>query len=382
MFSNACKVLRPMKVLMVSKALVVGAYHKKLEEMAKLGIDLHLIIPHRWGKLYPEKIQGEGYTVHRLPAYLTGHNHFHFYRGVDRLVGIIQPDVVHIDEEAHSAVTFQIMHHTNKRSTPALFFNWQNIFKKYPFPFSYFERFNFNHAAAGITGNEEARDVLRKKGCTIPLYVIPQFGVDLRDFSKRDSTDLKLRLFGAPDVIVIGYAGRLVKEKGILTLVDAFARLPAQTKLLLLGSGPLKRNIQKRTISAGVADRVVICDHIPSTDMALYLNCMYCLVLPSITRSNWKEQFGRVLIEAMACGVPVIGSNSGEIPNVVGGAGLIFQEGNAKDLSDKLQMMIHNKKMHQDLSKKGFERVREHFTQSEIAKKTYAVYESFMSQPK
>ena len=64
-----------------------------------------------------------------------------------------------------------------------------------------------------------------------------------------------------------------------------------------------------------------------------------CLALPSLTRPNWKEQFGRVLVEAMACQVPVVGSDSGEIPNLVGDAGLIVPEGDAAALAAALRRL-------------------------------------------
>jgi glycosyltransferase involved in cell wall biosynthesis len=365
-----------MRVLMVSKALVVGAYHRKLEELARLGVDLHLVLPHRWGKQYPEKTQGNGYRVYRLPVLFSGHNHFHFYRNIGRVIRSVRPDIVHIDEEAYSFVTYQVMRHTSRYLIPSLFFNWQNIFKNYPFPFSYFERYNFRHAKVAIAGNEEAKNILREKGCTIPIHVIPQFGVDPEDFSRRPSEPLMVKLFGTTKVAVIGYAGRLVEEKGLLTLVKAFARLPDDTRLLLLGSGPFKERILATARSSGIAHRVVMCDHVPSHEMPEYLSCLHCLVLPSEARPNWKEQFGRILIEAMACSVPVIGADSGEIPNVVGDAGLIFQPGNSDDLSQKLMMILQDDRLHDSLSRKGVERVLTHFTQRHVAKRTYEVYKS------
>jgi glycosyltransferase involved in cell wall biosynthesis len=93
-------------------------------------------------------------------------------------------------------------------------------------------------------------------------------------------------------------------------------------------------------------------------------------VLPSLTRRNWKEQFGRVLVEAMACGVPVIGSDSGAIPEVIGEAGLIVPEGDIQALADALRAIMWDVGVQRKLGKMGRERVLERFTQKEIAART------------
>jgi glycosyltransferase involved in cell wall biosynthesis len=110
--------------------------------------------------------------------------------------------------------------------------------------------------------------------------------------------------------------------------------------------------------------------------MPRYLNILDCLVLPSHTRPNWKEQFGRVLIEAMACEVPVIGSNSGEIPNVIGHAGLIFPEGNTQALRDCLQKLFEDKMIRMNLGRAGRIRAEKYFTQRKIAEDIVEVYKS------
>jgi glycosyltransferase involved in cell wall biosynthesis len=101
-------------------------------------------------------------------------------------------------------------------------------------------------------------------------------------------------------------------------------------------------------------------------------------VLPSLTRPNWIEKFGRVLIEAMACGVPVVGSNSGEIPNVIGEAGLIFKEGDPDDLRDKLDLLLSDKDLRNNLGKLGRERTVENYAWKSIARQTIKLYEQLM----
>ncbi len=110
------------------------------------------------------------------------------------------------------------------------------------------------------------------------------------------------------------------------------------------------------------------------------MNCFDCLVLPSLTRRNWKEQFGRVLIEAMACEVPVIGSSSGEIPRVIADAGMVFQEGDISDLAKRIEMLLCDKELRASLGRKGRERVLARYTQKKVALDTYGIYEDLMSK--
>jgi len=368
-----------MRVLMVSKALVVGAYHKKLNELVKLGIDIHLVLPTSWGGQQPEISSSMEYRISLLPVIFTGKNHFHLYRGLQDAVTSFRPDILHIDEEPYSVVTYQAMRIAKRLKIPSLFFAWQNILKKFPWPFSWIEQYNFHASHAAIAGNREAEEVLRKKGYTKKTAVIPQFGVDPEIFRPHDVADLKRTLFRSPHATVIGYGGRLLEEKGLMVLLKAFSALPAETFLLLMGDGPLKDTIKSTAAEMGVADRVVMLGSIPSRRMPEYLNCLTLLVLPSLTRPNWKEQFGRILVEAMACEVPVVGSTSGEIPNVIGNAGLVVPEGDVNALTGALQRLIDRADERKTFGLRGRERVLTYFTQRIVAEQTYRFYREILS---
>ena len=106
---------------------------------------------------------------------------------------------------------------------------------------------------------------------------------------------------------------------------------------------------------------------------------MDAMALPSLTRKNWKEQFGRVLIEAMACEMPVIGSDSGEIPNVIGDAGLVTPEGDAQALAAALARLGADPALRADLARRGRQRVLDRFTQEQVARRTAALYQEVLS---
>ena len=102
-------------------------------------------------------------------------------------------------------------------------------------------------------------------------------------------------------------------------------------------------------------------------------------MLPSVSRPNWIEQFGRVLPEAMACETPVIGSSSGEIPHVIADAGLVFQEGNGQELVACVRQLLDDPELYARLATKGRQRVLENYTQEQIAKQTYEVYQEVLA---
>lgn len=367
-----------LRILMISKALVVGSYHRKIEAMVELGMQMHIVLPKKWGDQEAEICKSERYAIHILPIIFSGKNHYHFYRHLEQLIDSVHPHLIHIDEESYSLITFQAMRIAKSRNIPTLFFNWQNIFKKYPWPFSSVEYYTITNASAGIAGTNEAKDVLLRKGCRIPLYVIPQFGVDTKDFTKQPQLELRKQIVGSSEAFVVGFAGRFVKEKGISDLVTACSQLSSITHIVLIGEGPVKDRLLRQASLLGMKERCHILNYIKSKEMPRYLNILDCLVLPSRTRPNWKEQFGRILIEAMACEVPVIGSSSGEIPNVIGRAGIIFPEGDSVALREILRDLMSNNTKRIQLGIAGHCRVQECFTHHKVAKDTIHVYRTIM----
>ena len=361
-----------MRVLMLSKALVVGAYQRKLELLAEdPDLELTCVVPPGWAGQSLERAHLRGYQLVVLPIRLDGNFHLFHFTGLGALLRRLRPRIVHVDEEPYNVATWLATRQALAVGARPLFFTWQNLFRRYPPPFRWLERDVLARSRFAIAGNGEAASVLRRKGYRGPLAVIPQFGVDPAIFSPAarpgDSGS------GA-GTFTIGYAGRLVEEKGLLVLVEAVARLSGDWRLRLFGSGPLGEELLARADRLGIRDRVSIEGAVPSIAMPSRLAELDVLVLPSLTRPNWKEQFGRVLVEAMACGVPVIGSTSGEIPRVIGDGGLLVAEGDAAALRDALARLAGDPELRAELGRRGRRRVVERFTHEQIARETRAVY--------
>lgn len=361
-----------MNVVMLSKACVVGAYQRKLEVIAALGVNLTVVVPPYWqngtSRQILERKFERGYRLVVAPMRFNGHFHLHYYPSFGRIVAEAKPDIVHVDEEPWDLVTFLAARAATRAGARPLFFTWQNLQRNYPPPFSWMQRDVFARCGTAIAGNADAVDVLRAKGYAGAVQVIPQFGVDTELFRPPNTP----KAGGGP--FVVGYAGRLVPEKGVDVLLRAAAGLPGDWRVRLLGDGPERANLLSLAQSLGIAERVEFVGQVPSTQTAAYYAQMDALVLPSRRMPNWTEQFGRVLVEAMACGVPVVGSQVGEIPNVIGDAGLTFAQDDHNALGTLLAQLMGDATLRDDLRARGRARVLARFTMQSIAQQTVDVY--------
>ncbi len=362
---------------MLSKACIVGIYQRKLELMVALAPDLTLTVavPPHWkderGVTQLERVHVSGYRLEVLPMAFNGQFHLHFYPTFGRLLREVQPDIVHIDEEPYNLATYyanRLARHSGKRT---LWFSWQNLARRYPPPFAWMERYNMRHVDHALVGSQSAAQVWRQKGYGGPLSIIPQFGVDPDRFRPPQAPRR-----GNP--VHIAYVGRLVPEKGINVLLAALAELAGDWRCTILGDGPDAAQLRATVAALKLTGQVAFSPWIPSVDMPGFYQSVDILVLPSRTRTNWIEQFGRVLIEAMACGAVTVGSETGEIPHVIGDAGLVFPEADSRALRDSLSQLLRDPSLRATLGERGRERVLASFTQRQIATETIQVYKEMI----
>lgn len=363
--------------MMISKACLVGAYQRKLEEIGKHDdVDLTVIVPPRWndpaGVVQLERSHTSGYHLLVDPIRFNGQFHLHYYPKLKQRLADLRPDIVHVDEEPYNLATWLAVRQARTVGAKTLFFSWQNINRRYPLPFRLLEQQVLAQADYGLMGNAAAAQVWREKGYKGPYRIVPQFGVDPALFSPPERREPG-RSF------VIGAANRrLVREKGVDLLLRAAAALPGVWRLHIAGEGPERPFLQQLAQRLGIADRVHFDGAVSSAHMPAYLQQLDVLVLASRTLPNWKEQFGRVLVEAMACGVTVVGANSGEIPNVIGEAGLIVPEDDVAALRERLTELMRSPTLRAELGRQGRQRVLEKYTQKQIAAQTVAVYRKLM----
>jgi glycosyltransferase involved in cell wall biosynthesis len=369
-----------LRVLLVSKILVVAAYRDKLEQIAaQSGLDqLVAVTPPAWQEPGGRRLALEpwpeprGYELRVAPIAFNANYHLFFWPTLGRIVREVKPDLVHLDEEPYNFATAHGTWLARRAGAPSLFFTWQNLLRRYPPPFSWLERWVLSSSACAIAGSGEALQVLRTKGYRGQGAVIPQFGVDPALFAP----DLDSR----PGPPVIGFVGRLVEEKGILVLLQALVGVPGNWRLYVVGSGPLDRQAREQAAQLGLSERIIWEGGVASRQMPRRLRSFTILVQPSLTRRHWKEQFGRAVMEAMACGIPVVGSASAEIPNVLGAAGLVVPEGDPIALGKAIAQLLSDPALRHALGQRGRERVLACYTNTRIAQQTVQVYREVLNR--
>lgn len=371
---------QPMRVLMLSKALVTGVYQRKLEELAALpGVELLAVVPPRWiekrvGALELERRFTSGYELVVEPMRFNGNHHLHVYPGLGRQIRRFRPDIVHIDEEPYNLVTTHATWLARRAGARTLFFTWQNLQRRYPPPFRQMEQYAYRHNPIALAGNQDAVQVLRAKGYRGDVEVIPQFGIDPALYTP--ATQRSERPF------TIGYLGRIVPEKGVGVLLAALAEMQPTPRAVIIGNGSELEVLRSQATALGISAQVEFRPGVPAEQVPAALAEMDVLVVPSLTRPNWKEQFGRIIVEAMACEVPVVGSDSGEIPQVIGDAGVVTAEGDASALATALSALRDDPVRRRALGVAARQRVLQRYTQAQIASQTHAVYERLLALPR
>jgi glycosyltransferase involved in cell wall biosynthesis len=352
-----------MRLLIVSHSCVTAINQQIYAEIRKLtGWDFTLLVPETWRDEYGNVLQATtwtGFDVHlvKAPVLRNGNIIFHAYRlNLKRLLSERQYDAIYVNHEPYGIATAQLCWANSRYSRATFgFYSCQNIRKDYPFPFSWLERMVYRSSQFAFPITEAVAEVLRSKGYKGDLSVCP-LPFDPQLYYPYPQEAIPPILQKAGKEFLIGYVGRIVEAKGLRTLVKALERLPrAGWKLAVVGTGPFDAEFTELIQSSGLRDRVLQLGFVPHEETPRYLAAFDLLVLPSETQSNWKEQFGRVLVEALACGTPVVGSNSGEIPNLVSssGGGIVFPERNAEALAEALKRMISDPTLRQNCADKG-----------------------------
>jgi phosphatidyl-myo-inositol dimannoside synthase len=267
-------------------------------------------------------------ALQTLPVHLASRIHFFFYgRGLRALLN--RPwDLIYLWEEPFIVAGGEIAA-LAPRGIPLIYYTCQNVAKSYPPPFRQIERFCFRRSNGWLAIGRTTLEAQLARGFTGKPCDVISPGVDTQSFcidtAARNTVRQRLG-WDNSSIPIIGYTGRFVEEKGLLFLLTVLDGLKLPWRALFVGGGPLQSQLESWGLRYG--DRVRIINGIAHADMPAFFNALDLLCLPSQTTEQWREQFGRVIIEAFACGVPVIGSRSGEIPFVIEDAGIIVEEGN------------------------------------------------------
>ncbi|RUR76798.1 glycosyl transferase family 1 [Chlorogloeopsis fritschii PCC 6912] len=389
-----------MKILVASHTYIVDLNCEKLRALSQLepDIEVTVVVPKRW---QPGGVQNRNIeTQYRdegkfriVPISNFSQNHqglLTFGFDLISLMRQFRPQIIQVEQGSRSLSYAQMITLNKLLGLKAknIFFTWWNLPYALNFPIDLLEKYNLQNSHGIISGNQDGAEILRQRGFQGSIKVMPQLGVDESVFKPQSQPELAKELGIQEDEFVVGFVGRFVQEKGLLTLLEALALLPDKPwKLLLLGRGALKSELINKATEKKIKDKIIFRESVPHDQVAQYINVMNTLVLPSetsykfktISSVGWKEQFGHVLIEAMACQVPVIGSNSGEIPHVIENAGLIFPEGDAKAIADCIVQLIEKPDLAQNLGEMGYQKVMAQYTNKALAKQQLEFYQELVN---
>ncbi|MDB5500313.1 MAG: glycosyl transferase, group 1 [Tardiphaga sp.] len=362
---------RRLKLLSIAHPAVSsdGGRLRYYQMAARDDVDVHLVIPAVWHEFGRTMVAAPSsdprLTLHVLPIRLARAGplswYLHFYPGLGRLIRELQPDVIHLWEEPWGVVALQAR--VLKGRAALVMEVDQNILKRLPPPFEWIRKQVLRNTDHVLSRSPDATAVVRARGYLGPVSRIG-YGVDLSNFHPGVEPAIPRTTW--PD-FRIGYVGRLVEEKGLDDALEAMMLTAMPVSLAIMGEGPYAERLRQRVAELGLSDRVSFRGWGTPADVAAFLRSLDATVLLTRTTRSVREQFGRVIVESQACGVPVIGSQSGAIPDVVGDGGWIVPERDPAALAKQLDVIMSQP---QSLQAHGFaaqSNVKNRFTYGAVA---------------
>jgi glycosyltransferase involved in cell wall biosynthesis len=316
------------RLLVVSHPSVRPVNQSVYELLAGNGWDVTLVLPSTWrdeyshGRFRPTPLPGLAGRIVPVPILLPGRPQRHIYVArVRAMVRRVSPIAAFLEQEPFSIPALQWGIALGNTGVPFGVQADENLDRRLPAPARFIRSKVLPRATFVAARSPAAAQLVRKWGMTGAVGLVPHAVPTWPTYPRTQE-----RLF------TIGYAGRLVEEKGLRDLIAAIRRLGPGTRLILAGDGPLRGWLEAQDVDG---TELLIRSDVRHEDMPRVYAEMDVLVLPSRTTPTWAEQFGRALAEALWCGVPVLGSDSGEIPWVIRttGGGHVFREGDDRELA-------------------------------------------------
>ena len=364
-----------LRVLRIAHSSLTPALRERERAIARNydDVELQVVTTERWREAEMDVVAtaDDLFQVRSARTHLSKHIQLFAYdpRPIIAAIREHQPHLIDMNHEPYSVACAEVLTLRDRFApgTPIIMQTAQNIYRRYPPPFNWLEQRAFRKVAAAYVCSETVREVLRAKGFNKRAPIIP-FGVDLLSFKQRSQPRVSGR--------TIGFVGRMLPGKGLNVLANALAALrDEQWQLLVVGDGSERESFTRQLSEAGLLGRAKFTGAVSYELTPEYFQEIDVLVIPTQTTERIREQFGRVIVEAMACGVPVIGSTCGAIPEVIADAGLVVPESDGALLAVGIQRLLADEEMRKRLSHLGRIRVEENYSWDRVAKKTYELYQ-------
>lgn len=274
-----------------------------------------------------------------------------------------------------------------KTGIPTIVMEWENIpFNVEGRPYSKIKEYNRENAAHFVAITQKAKEALITEGVKADRITVIPAGLDCETFKPTEKDNqLAKTLNLSSDSIRILFVGRLVPEKGIFDLLEAFSMLLKSTQnveLMVVGSGTpsMQTQLNRRVADLKIGDKVKFLGSVPYSKMAQIHSLADLFCLPSVSTKIWAEQFGYSLVEAMACGKPVISTFSGSIPEVVKdrSTGILVQPNDPVGLKNGLQELVLDKQEREAFGRNAREWVLQQFEANKVAEQLAKVYSRFV----
>jgi glycosyltransferase involved in cell wall biosynthesis len=370
-----------MRVLRIAHSSLTPALRQRERAMVRCfpDVDLEVITTPRWreAEMEVDVLPDDLFPVKTARRLFSKHIQLFAYdpRPIIKALREHRPDIVDLSHEPYSIAGAEVLTLCKwfAPNVPIVMQTNQNILHNYPPPFNWLEQRAFRRVAAAYACSETVVEVLRAKGFKKPAPIVT-FGVNTEAF--RPKAPGQPRSIGP---LTIGFVGRMLPGKGLNVLADALEKVRSESwRLLVVGEGPERAGFEQKLEASGLRDRAEFTGAINFAEVPELFHQMDLLVIPTETTKRIREQFGRVIVEAMASGVPVIGSTCGAIPEVIGDAGLVFPEGDDEALAGAFRRMLSDRELRERLAIAGQARV-ERYSWERVAEDTYELYKQVLS---
>jgi len=229
-----------------------------------------------------------------------------------------------------------------------------------------YKQYAYENIDKFLAVTNKAKEALIKEGVSTEKIEVIKLGIDINKFKPKQAAKINRHV----NILCVA---RLVPEKGITDLVDAFADIykkDSHVKLTLVGDGPLKRDLKGyKNITVKKVPYGIIHNEYQKADI-------FCL--PSLKTKTWEEQYGMSLIEAMASQLPIVTTDTGGIPEVCGSSALYFKPGDISSLKKNLEHLIYNKEARISMGRTSRILAEDEYDNRKVAKQIGEIYKSLV----
>jgi glycosyltransferase involved in cell wall biosynthesis len=369
------------RVLRVYHSAVVAEYRERDRLLrSRHGYDLHVVSPPAWneGGSLVTASHDDAVPLHVIAARGRQHPILFWYASAAfrRVLREVRPEIVDLHEEPYSLATAAALWAVDQEVPDArvCVYSAQNILKRFPPPVRHLEQRALRRAVAAYPCSTEAGDVLRAKGFTGSVHVLP-LGVSLGKRPPRAFTEGPL---------TVGFLGRLESYKGGEVAIRAFASAAEglDATLEVVGAGSQRAELEACAQQLGISSRVRFTGAVSQEEALTRIASYDAVLVPSLTTPTWKEQFGRIPVQALEAGTPVIASDSGSLREVLADCGELVPEGDVPAFADALRRLLRDPSTRADLSTRGRVRAAQEFAWEKVADGFDHMYGEMLQAPR